>query len=60
MHLSFQAWVFYNVRFLLSVEIAGAWAHIGGISAQLDHPGPIMNMAAIRNANIAMPYAKLS
>ena len=52
--LSAHAWVFYNVRFLLVCELAGAWARFGGISAQLAHLGLIANMDVVENANIAM------
>ena len=57
MDLSFQAWAFYNLRFLRAGELAGAWAPFGGISAQLTHIGLILNMAVIENATIDMTYA---
>ena len=56
--LSFQAWSFYNLRFLLAGDLAGAWAPFGGIAAQLSHLGLLLNMSVVENATIAMTYAK--
>ena len=58
MDLSFQAWSFYNLRFLLAGGLAGAWAPFGGLSAQLAQLGLIFNMAAIENSTIAMTYSE--
>ena len=58
MDLSFQSFVFYNLRFSLSGDLAGCWAPFGGISAQMTHFGLILNMAVVENATIAMTYDK--
>lgn len=58
MDLSFQAWAFYNLRFLLVGDLAGAWTPFGGISAQSTHLGMILNMAIVENATIAMTYSR--
>ena len=39
---SFQAFVFYNLRFLLAGDLTGAWTPFGGISAQMTHFGLIL------------------
>ena len=57
--LSFQTWVFYNLRFLLAGDLTGAWTPFGGMSAQLSHLGLLLNMSVIENATIAMTYSKL-
>ena len=58
MDTSFQAWTLYNMRFIISGELTGAWRTFGGISAQWSHFGLILNMAVVENATIAMAYEK--
>ena len=54
--LGFHAWVSYNVRFVLSRDLASAWKTIGGIAMQLTHLGTVLNLGITENATIAMTY----
>ena len=56
--LNFQAFIFYNLRFLLAGDLAGFWAPFGDIAAQFAHLGLIFNMAVVENGAIATTYAK--
>ena len=53
-----QAFIFYNLRFLLAGDLAGCWAPVGGIAVQMAHIGLILNMAIVENAATAMTYAE--
>ena len=52
----FQAWIAYNIRFILAGDLASAWETFGGISMQLTHLGTGLNLAIAENATIAMTY----
>ena len=42
--MGFQAWVDYNIRFILTGDPCEAWNTFDGISAQLAHLGAVMKM----------------
>ena len=54
--IGFQAWITYNIRFLLTGDLCGAWDTFGGLAAQLTHLGTVMNLAITENATIAQNY----
>ena len=54
--MGFQAWIAYNLRFILTGDLCGAWDTFGGLSAQLAHQGAVMNLAITENATIAQTY----
>ena len=56
MELGFQAWIAYNLRFILSGDLDAAWGTFGGISMQLTHLGTGLNSEITENATIAMTY----
>ena len=48
--IGFQAFIAYNVRFVLSGDLARAWKTFGGLAAQLTHLGTVVNIAITENA----------
>ena len=56
LELGFQAFITYNLRFILAGDLASAWKTFGGIAMQLTHLGTVLNLAVTENATIAMIY----
>ena len=56
LELGFQAWVAYNIRFVMDGDFASAWETFGCISMQLIHMGAVLHLAITENATIAMTY----
>ena len=56
LELGFQAWIPYNIRFILAGDLASAWGTLGGVAMQLTHLGAVLNLAIAENATIAMAY----
>ena len=56
LELGFQAFITYNLRFILAGDLASAWNTFGGIAMQLTHLGTVLNLAITENATIAMTY----
>ena len=55
---SFQAFVLNYIRFVLSRDLAGAWANFGGLAAQLSHLGALLSISATEDAMTAIAYDK--
>ena len=51
-----QAWIAYNIRFILAGDLASDWGTFGGVAAQLTHLGTVLNLAITENATIATTY----
>ena len=56
--ISFQAFVLYYLRFMLARDLSSAWAHFGGIAAQLSHIGALLSIETTENATTAILYDK--
>ena len=54
--LSFQSWIFYRLRFVLTAEVVGAWAPFGGLIAQINNIGVTLNIAVSENVGVALKY----
>ena len=52
--IPFQAWCLYNIRFLITGELCGAWLSFGGLAAQLSHFAIVLNLATTEN--ILLPF----
>ena len=40
-----QAWLLYQLRFLIAADLACAWTGFGGLAAQLNHLSIVMNIS---------------
>ena len=54
-----QAWLLYQLRFLVAADLAGAWSAFGGLAAQLNHLSIVMNMSIVDSATVALAYDRL-
>ena len=54
-----QDWVLYNIRFLITGELCGAWRSFGGLAAQLPHVDIVLNIAKTENIPTALSYDRL-
>ena len=54
--LPFQSYLLYPLRFILAARMVSSWKMFGGISAQINALGAIMNIAVVENAGIAIAY----
>ena len=54
--LSFQSWILYRMRFIVSAEVCGAWQLYGGLIAQVNNLGITLNIAVSENVGIALKY----
>ena len=54
--LSFQAWILYRLRFIISDEVCAAWSPFGGLMAQINNLGITLNIAVSDNAGAALKY----
>ena len=58
LELGFQAWVAYNIRFVMAGDLSSALGTSCGIAMQLTHLGTSLNLAIAKNATIAMTYGQ--
>ena len=54
-----QAWLIYQLRFLIAADLAGAWLGFGGLAAQLNHLAIVMNISIVDSASVALSYDRL-
>ena len=54
--LSFQSWIFYRLRFIVSADVCSAWDLYGGIIAQINNLGVTLNITISGNVGIALKY----
>ena len=54
-----QAWLLYQIRFLIAADLAGAWSSFGGLAAQLNHLAIVMNISIVESASVALSYDRL-
>ena len=54
--ISFQAYILYSFRFVLSAHMVSAWEPFGGISAQLNALPIALNLPIVENRGIAIDY----
>ena len=55
-----QAWLLYQLRFLVAADLAGAWSGFGGSAAQLSHLAIVMDISIVERASVALSYDRLS
>ena len=55
-----QAWLLYNLRFVIAADLAGDWSAFGGIAAQLNHLSIIMHIPTTDSAAIALSYDRMA
>ena len=54
--LSFQSWMLYMLRFFVAAEACKAWDSFGGLIAQLNNLGVVLNIAITENVATALLY----
>ena len=54
-----QAWLLYQLRFIIAADLAGAWSGFGGMAAQLNHLSIVMNISIVESASVALSYDRL-
>ena len=54
--LSINQWFLYNVRYILAGDLDVAWAPFGGLSAQFNHVGIVLDLAVTEHAGVALSY----
>ena len=54
-----QAWLLYQLRFIVAADLAGAWSAFGGMAAQLNHLSIVINMSVVDSATVALAYDRL-
>ena len=54
--LSFQAWIFYRLRFIISAEVCSAWDSFGGFIDQINNIGVALNIAISENVGTSLKY----
>ena len=47
-----QAWLLYQMRFLIAADLAGAWLGFGGLASQLNHLSIVMNISIVDSASV--------
>ena len=57
--LPLQAWLLYQLRFLITAELLGALATFGGLPASLAHLAIVLNLATTDSVAVAMVYDRL-
>ena len=57
--LPFQAYLFYQIRFILAGHLCAAWGHFGGLSAQMNAIAITLNLSVIENSGVAISYDML-
>ena len=58
--LPLNAWLLYQMRFILSTDLCGDWATFGGLSAQLDHLSISLRLSTTEDIGAALTYGQLS
>ena len=58
-NLPLQAWMWYQLRFLLTAELLGALATFVGMSASLNHISIVLNIATTDTSSLAFTYGRL-
>ena len=54
-----QAWLLYQLRFLLTAELLGALSTFGGLAASCSHLSIVLNLATPDSADVALTYDRL-
>ena len=54
--VSINQWFIYNLRYILAGDLAGAWDPFGGLAAQLNHIGIVLDLAVTEHAGVALSY----
>ena len=54
--LSFQAYIYYSLRFILAAHLCSAWSEFGGVAAQFNLLAIIFNISIVENIGIAIAY----
>ena len=54
--LPFQAYLFYQLRFIMAAHLCSAWETFGGISAQLNAISVMLNLSVVENSGFAVAY----
>ena len=57
--LSFQCWITYQLRFMITSQLCGALAPFGGIASQFNHLAICLNLAVSYNVATAISYDRL-
>ena len=57
--LPLNAWLLYQLRFILAADICGAWTAFGGIAAQLNHLSIVLHIATTEAIGTALTYDSL-
>ena len=55
----FQAWLLYQLRFVFTAEICGAWQLFGGLAAQLSHLSIVLHLSTVETMAVALSYDRL-
>ena len=55
----FQAWLLYQLRFVFTAEICGAWQLFGGLAAQLSHLSIVLHLSTVETMAVAFSYDRL-
>ena len=56
LELGLQAWISYNIRFVMEGDQASAWETSGCVDMQLTHIGAVLNLYITENDTMAMTY----
>ena len=54
--LPFQAYLLFQMRFILAGQICSAWSQFGGFSAQMNAHAVLLNIAISDNVGVAIAY----
>ena len=54
--LPLSAWLLYQMRFIFSADLCGAWSTFGGLSAQLNHLSIVLHLATTEAIGTALTY----
>ena len=57
--LPLNAWLLYQLRFIFSADLCGAWACFGGVAAQLNHLSVVLHIATVDAIGVALTYDQL-
>ena len=57
--MNMQSFIFYRIRFIIAADLAGAFRHFGGVVAQWNLLGIVLNLAIIESPFIDMEYDRL-
>ena len=54
-----QAWLLYQLGFLIAADLAGTWSGFGGLASQLNHLSIVMKISIVESASVALSYDRL-